>query len=67
VASSSGANSMLQFRFKKEGGGTKHCRKMKQKQRAHLGLIGRKRDTVRRCDDGENRILNGYYELDKLF
>jgi hypothetical protein len=34
----------------------KHCRKMNQMQRARLGYMGRKRDTVRRHgDDGRRR------------
>jgi hypothetical protein len=30
---------------------TKSCCKMKQRQQVRLSSIGRKRDTVRRCDD----------------
>jgi hypothetical protein len=29
----------------------KHCQKIKWRHRAHLGSMGRKYDTVRRCDD----------------
>jgi hypothetical protein len=33
----------------------KHCRKMKRGQRAHLGSIGRKRDTMQRRGDVDQR------------
>jgi hypothetical protein len=51
VACDGGADSMLQFWLKRGGDGTKHCRKMKRRQRAHLGSMGRKRDTVRWHDN----------------
>jgi hypothetical protein len=34
------------FGFKREGDRTKHCRKVKRKQRARLDSIGRKCDTT---------------------
>jgi hypothetical protein len=37
--------------FWEEGGGMKHCQKMKQRQWARLGPMGRKSNTVRRCGD----------------
>jgi hypothetical protein len=45
------ANSLLQFQLERGGDEMKHYRKMKQRQRAHLGSMGRKHDTTRRCDD----------------
>jgi hypothetical protein len=33
----------------------KHCRKMKQRQRDHLGTMGRKRDTARWRGDVSQR------------
>jgi hypothetical protein len=33
----------------------KRCQKIKRRQRAHLGSIGSKHDTVRRCDDVDRR------------
>jgi hypothetical protein len=50
VAGDGGADSMLQFRLKKGGDGTKRCRKMKRRQRANLISMGRKRD-ARQCGD----------------
>jgi hypothetical protein len=47
VAYDSGANSMLQFRLKRGGDGTNHCRKRKRSQRARLGSMGRKHDMAR--------------------
>jgi hypothetical protein len=55
VTCGDGADLMLQFWLKIGGGGTKHCRKMKRRQRAHLDSMGRKRDTARRCDDVSRR------------
>jgi hypothetical protein len=54
VAGDSGAYSMLQF-WLKGGAEMKHCQKMKQKQRVHLGSMGMKCDTVQRCDDIDRR------------
>jgi hypothetical protein len=51
VTCCSSADSMVQFRLKRGGDEMKHCRKMKRRQRAHLGSMGRKRDTVRQCGD----------------
>jgi hypothetical protein len=42
---------MLQFQFERGGDGTKRYWKMKWRQRAHLGSMGRKCDTVRWHDD----------------
>jgi hypothetical protein len=42
---------MLPFRFERGGDGTKRCQKMKQRQRVHLGSMGRKRDTTWWRDD----------------
>jgi hypothetical protein len=36
-----GAHSMLSFQLKRRANGTTRCRKMNQRQRAHLGSIGR--------------------------
>jgi hypothetical protein len=48
--------SMLQFRLAGGGDRTKHCWKMKRRQRARFGSMERKRDTTRRCDDvGQRR------------
>jgi hypothetical protein len=55
VAYDGGVVSILQFQLKRGGDGTKRCRRMKQRQRTHLDLIGRKRDTVRRRDDIDRR------------
>jgi hypothetical protein len=44
-------NSMLCFQLKSGGNGMKHYRKMKRRQRAHLGSMGRKRDTAHWSDD----------------
>jgi hypothetical protein len=48
VVGDGGADLMLRFRLEMEDDGTKHCWKMKQRQRAHLGSIERKCDTVTR-------------------
>jgi hypothetical protein len=47
VADGGGADLMLQFQLERGGDGTKWCRKMKRRQRAHLGSMGRKRNTMR--------------------
>jgi hypothetical protein len=39
----------------REGDGTKHYWKMKQRQRARLDSMGRKRDTARRRGDADLR------------
>jgi hypothetical protein len=46
VADGGGADLMLQFQLERGGDGTKWCRKMKRRQRAHLGSMGRKRNTT---------------------
>jgi hypothetical protein len=47
---------MLQFWFEMGGDGTKRYRKMKRRRRAHIGSMGSKCDTARRCDDvGQGR------------
>jgi hypothetical protein len=51
VGCGGGADSMLQFRLKRGGNGTKCCQKMKQRQWAHLGSMGRKRDTLQQRGD----------------
>jgi hypothetical protein len=51
VVGNGGADSMLQFQFKREGDVTKRYRKMKQMHQSHLNSMGRKRDTTRRCGD----------------
>jgi hypothetical protein len=51
VGGDDGVNSMLQFRLERGGDGTKCCRKMQQRQRAHLGSMRRKHDTGRWNDD----------------
>jgi hypothetical protein len=48
-------NLILQFRLKRGGDETKHCQKMKQRQRARLGSIGRKCDMVQQRDDIDQR------------
>jgi hypothetical protein len=55
VADDGGTNSMLQFRLERGGDRTKHYRKMKRRQRAHLGSIGRKRDRTRQRGDVDQR------------
>jgi hypothetical protein len=40
------ADSMFQFQLERGGDMTKCYRKMKQRQRAHLNSMGRKRDTT---------------------
>jgi hypothetical protein len=51
VADADGVDSMLQFWLESGGDGMKHYRNMKQRQRAHLGSMERKRDTTRWCGD----------------
>jgi hypothetical protein len=41
------ADSILQFRLERGSDGMKYCRKMKQRQQAHLGSMGRKCDMTR--------------------
>jgi hypothetical protein len=56
VVGSSGADLMLWFQLERGGDGTKRCWKIKRRQRAHLGLMGRKRDMMWRHDDiGQKR------------
>jgi hypothetical protein len=55
VACCGGADSMLQFQLEMGGDGMKHCQKMKRRQRARLGSMGRKRDTVWERDDISRR------------
>jgi hypothetical protein len=49
VASGGGADLML--RLDRGGDGMKRCRKMKRRQQARLGSMGRKLDMTRRCGD----------------
>jgi hypothetical protein len=46
VACCGGADSMLQFWLETGGVEMKHCRKMKRRQRSHLGSMRRKRDMM---------------------
>jgi hypothetical protein len=47
---------MFQFLLERGGDKIKHCRKMKRRQRARLGSMGSKRDTVQQRDDiGQRR------------
>jgi hypothetical protein len=55
VVGGGGADSMLQFRLKRGASGTKHCWKMKRRQRARLGSMERKCDTIRWCHDVDQR------------
>jgi hypothetical protein len=55
MAGGGDADSMLWFQLERRGDRMKHCWKMKQMQRTHLGYMGRKRDTTRRCDDVSRR------------
>jgi hypothetical protein len=51
-----GVNSILRFQLKREGDGTKCCRKMKWRQQTHLDSIGSKCDIARRRSDvGQRR------------
>jgi hypothetical protein len=45
------ADSMLRFQLEIAGDRTKHFRKIKWRQRALLGSMGRNRDMTRRCSD----------------
>jgi hypothetical protein len=58
VGGDDGVNSMLQFRLERGGDGTKCCRKMQQRQRAHLGSMRKYRDTAQLCDDVDRRRDN---------
>jgi hypothetical protein len=56
VAGSGGADSMLRFQLERGGDVMKRYRKMKQRQGARLGFMGRKCDTAQRSDDvGQRR------------
>jgi hypothetical protein len=55
VSYCAGVDLMLQFRLERGDDMMKHCRKMKRRHRAHLDLMRRKRDTVRRYDDVDRR------------
>jgi hypothetical protein len=51
VADGSDADSVLRFWLERGGDGMKRCRKMKRRQQARLGSMGRKCDMVRwHCD-----------------
>jgi hypothetical protein len=63
VTGDGGVNSILQFQLEMGGDGMKCYRKMKQRHRAHLGSMGRKRDTVRRRGDISQR--RGGIEVEK--
>jgi hypothetical protein len=51
VAYGGGADSMLQFQLETGGDGTKRCRNINRRQRAHLDSMGRKCDTMQWRDD----------------
>jgi hypothetical protein len=51
VACGGGTDLMLQLRLERGDDRIKRYRKMNWRQQAHLGSMGRKRDTVRRRDD----------------
>jgi hypothetical protein len=55
VAGGGGADSMLQFRLERGGDGTKRCRNMKWRQRAHLDSMGRNCDMMRWRGDIDSR------------
>jgi hypothetical protein len=48
-------DSILQFWLERRCDGKMGYRKMKQRQRVHLGSMGRKCDMVQRCDDVSRR------------
>jgi hypothetical protein len=50
-----GVDSMLRFRLVRGGNEMNHPQKKKRRQRARLGSMGRKRDTVRWCGDVSRR------------
>jgi hypothetical protein len=56
VAGGGGADSILRFRLERGGDGMKRCQKMKQRERARLSSMGRKRDTARRRGDVDQMI-----------
>jgi hypothetical protein len=51
IACNGCADSMLQFQLERGGDGKRRCWKMKRRQRARLGSMKRKCDTVRWRDD----------------
>jgi hypothetical protein len=51
-----GADSMLRFRLERVDDMTKHWRKMKWRQRAHLGSMRMKCDMTQQCGDVGQRI-----------
>jgi hypothetical protein len=55
VASNGGVDSMLWSWLERGGNRAKHCWRMKRRQRARLGFIGRKCDTVRWRGDVNRR------------
>jgi hypothetical protein len=57
VVGGGGADLMLWFRLNRGGNETKCCQKMKQRQRARLGSMEKKRDNVgqRRGGTGEGK------------
>jgi hypothetical protein len=56
VAGGGGADPLLQFWLERGGDEMKCCQKMKKRQRALLGSMGRKCDTARRHGDiGQRR------------
>jgi hypothetical protein len=53
VVGSGGADSILIFQLKRGGNGTKYCRKLNRRQRAHLSSIGKKHDRMMTLARGE--------------
>jgi hypothetical protein len=62
VTSGSGVDSMLRLQLERGDDGTKYCRKMKRRQRAHLSSMGRKRDMAWLHRPGETRHQGGKRE-----
>jgi hypothetical protein len=56
VSDGGGVYSMLQFQLEGRDDGTKRCRKIKMRQRARLGSMGKKRDMAWWCGNvGQRR------------
>jgi hypothetical protein len=65
VAGGGGADLILQFWLGRGGDGMKHCQKMKRRQRARLGSMGRRHDMTQRhglCQPKERRHWGGERE-----
>jgi hypothetical protein len=61
-----GANLMLYFQLERGGDGMKCYRKLKRRQRARLGLMGKKHYTTRRRRPEERRHRGGKMEQTTL-